>query len=49
MSIEQLRCNYDIPELFQEECILGPTKPAVKSGLYVSDTVSATIGPVMGL
>lgn len=33
MFIEQLRCDYYVSELFQEECILGPTKPTVDSGL----------------
>ena len=48
MFIEQLRCDYDVTELFQEERILGPTEPTVDSGLC-TDTVSTMIDVVMGL
>ena len=48
MFIEQLRCDYDISELFQEECVLGPTQPTVNSCLW-ADTVSTISGLVMSL
>ena len=48
MFIEQLRCDYDVSELFEEECILGPTKPVVNSGLYM-DTVSTALSLVTDL
>ena len=47
MFIEQLRCDYDVSELFEEESILGPTELAADSGLYV-DTISAVTGPAAG-
>lgn len=46
MFIEQLRCDYDVSELFQEECIFGPTEPTMDSGLC-TETVSTTTGVVM--
>ena len=48
MFVEQLRCDYDVSELFEEECILDPTKPAVNSGLQL-DSVSRVLSLVMGL
>lgn len=48
MFIEQLRCDYDVSELLQEEYILGPTKPTVDSSLYVV-ILSTTLKVTMGL
>ena len=46
--IEQLRCNYDVSELFEEKSVLSPTKPAANSGLDAR-TMSTVIGLVTGL
>lgn len=48
MFIEQLRCDYDISELFQEKCILGPTKSTMDSGLYTA-TISTMFEAEMTL
>lgn len=48
MFVEQLRCDYDVSELFEEEGILDPTKPAMKSGLHL-DSVSTILSMVMGV
>ena len=48
MFIEQLRGNYDVSELFQEECVLRPTKPTMDSGLF-TDNVSTIVSVVRGL
>ena len=48
MFIEQLRCDYDVSELFEEKSILSPTKPAANSGLD-AHTVSTVVDLVTGL
>ena len=42
MLIEQLRCDYNVPELFQKERVFGPTEPTMNSGLGMN-TVSMII------
>ena len=46
--VEQLRCNYNISELFQEKRIFGPTKSTMDSGLC-TDTVSTILVAEMSL
>ena len=48
MFIKQLRCDYDVSELFEEKSIVSPTKPAANSGLD-AHIVSTVIGLVTGL
>ena len=48
MFVEQLRCDYDVSELFQKMCILSPAKPTMDSGLC-RNTVNTRTGVKMGL
>lgn len=36
MWVEQLRGDYNVSELFQEERVLSPTKPAMKCSLWAT-------------